>query len=61
MLCIFARTAISLITQADEGDINPYEVLFRGLHVFGIAVVDENSDIIWLVVITIWQNKDEND
>ena len=54
MLCIFDK---DLIIQAQEEITNAYEVLFRGLHVFGIAVVNKHSDIVWVVAITIWQKK----
>jgi hypothetical protein len=54
MFCIFDE---DLIIQAQEDSKHAYEVLFRGLHVFWIAIVNKQSDIVWVVAITIWEKK----
>jgi hypothetical protein len=48
-----------LTIQAQEDSTHAYEVLFRRLHMLGIAVVNKHSDIIWVVAITIWPKKSD--
>ena len=55
MLRIFDKI---LIIQAQEDSTHAYEVLFRWLQVFGVAVVNEHCDIVLVVaIITIWHKK----
>jgi len=47
--------AMSWSIQNKKNGMHAYEVLFGGLRVLWIAIVNEHSDIIWVVAITIWR------
>jgi hypothetical protein len=50
MLRIFDK---DLIIQDQEDSIHAYKILFRGLDVVRVAIVNKHSDIVWVVGITI--------
>ena len=56
-LSCFVTLTKDLIIQAQEDSTDAYEVLFRRLQMFGIAVVNKHGDIIGVVAITIWPKK----